>query len=176
MTEYVWRGLEHGSLERLSLRSHEGLIVAESTVGLTAGVVDYVAVLGADFTFQTLGLEVPGTGRRLTLDRTTRGAWAVDGRSRPDLAGAFEIDLAVSPFTNTLPIRRLGLAVGESADITTAYVDFPSLEVLADPQRYTRLAATTYRYESRDTDFTREIMVDDDGLVLDYPGLFVRLE
>lgn len=76
--------------------------------------------------------------------------------------------------TNTLPIRRLGLAVGESADIVTVYVDHESFTVTTDPQRYTRLDTDRYLYESRDGDFRREITVDDDGLVVDYPGLFER--
>ncbi|MFV2144348.1 putative glycolipid-binding domain-containing protein [Isoptericola sp. G70] len=37
--------------------------------------------------------------------------------------------------TNTLPIRRLGLAVGEFADIVTVYVDHESFTVTTDPQR-----------------------------------------
>jgi hypothetical protein len=86
--------------------------------------------------------------------------------------GAVDIDLAFSPFTNTLPIRRLNLPVGSSAEIVTAYVEALSLRVTPDPQRYTRLATDEYLYESLDTDFSRRITVDADGFVLDYPGLF----
>jgi uncharacterized protein len=54
-------------------------------------------------------------------------------------------------------------------------VGFPELEVIPDPQRYTRLATNTWLYESLDSDFSREIKVDDDGFVIDYPGLFTRV-
>jgi uncharacterized protein len=104
------------------------------------------------------------------------GNW-FDAAATP-LAGlrdAIDIDLSASPFTNTLPIRRCNLGVGESVDITTAYVAFPDLTVNADPQRYTRLGQHRYRYASRDSDFTRDIEVDEDGLVVNYPGLFRRL-
>jgi uncharacterized protein len=84
------------------------------------------------------------------------------------------VDIAISPLSNTLPIRRLELAVGESAEITTAYVAVPDLTVVTDPQRYTRLADHEYRYESRDSNFKRVITVDEHGLVVTYPGLFVR--
>ena len=90
------------------------------------------------------------------------------------LAGALDVDIAATPFTNTLPIWRLGLGIGESADIVTAYIDVPALTVQSDPQRYTRLDERSYRYESRDSGFARDITVDDAGFVVDYPGLFRR--
>jgi hypothetical protein len=50
------------------------------------------------------------------------------------------------------------------------------LSVTTDPQRYTRLeTGKRYRYESLDSDFVREIDIDDDGLVVTYPGLFRRI-
>ena len=92
----------------------------------------------------------------------------------PEYTGAIDVDLAMTPFTNTLPIRRLGLAVGAAADIIVVYVTFPDLAVSADPQRYTRLAERTYRFESLDGGFVRDIEVDEHGLVVTYPGLFRR--
>jgi hypothetical protein len=66
------------------------------------------------------------------------------------------------------------LAVGAAADIIVVYVTFPDLAVSADPQRYTRLAESTYRFESLDGGFVRDIEVDEHGLVVTYPGLFRR--
>jgi hypothetical protein len=52
----------------------------------------------------------------------------------------------------------------------------PSLNVTADPQRYTCLEPMRrYRFESLDSDFVREIEVDKNGLVVLYPGLFRRV-
>lgn len=86
------------------------------------------------------------------------------------------MDLAVTPFTNTLPIRRLGLRAGESADILAAYVSPPDMSVTASRQRYTCLEpGRLYRYRSLDGDFARDIEVDRDGLVVDYPDLFRRI-
>ena len=80
------------------------------------------------------------------------------------------------PFTNTLPIRRLGLAQGQTADIRAVYVELPALTVSVDPQRYTCLKpGQLYRYESLDSEFARDIDVDADGLVVTYPGLFKRV-
>lgn len=104
-----------------------------------------------------------------------RGGWKVDDEERSDLSDAIDLDLAISPFTNTLPIRRLDLAIGEEGDATVAFVSFPDLEVDLDAQRYTRLDEDLYLFESLDSDFSREITVDLDGFVVDYPGLFERL-
>ena len=84
------------------------------------------------------------------------------------------MDFVLTPLTNSLPVHRLALSVGASAEIVTAWVDAPSLEVHPDPQRYTRTGTLTYLFESLDSDFSREITVDQAGFVVDYPGLFAR--
>ena len=61
-----------------------------------------------------------------------------------------------------------------SADIVTAWVDFPSLAVKPDPQRYTCISENLYRFESLDSGFTADITFAPDGLVSHYPGLFRR--
>lgn len=105
----------------------------------------------------------------LTLLADGRGGWVVDGAERSDLAGCIDVDLGVSPVTNTLPIRRLDLAIGEARDLAAAWVRFPSLEVRVLRQRYTRLSEHVYRYESAGG-FSAELDVDDAGLVAHYPG------
>jgi hypothetical protein len=87
------------------------------------------------------------------------------------LADALDVDLYDSPLTNTLPIRRLGLAENEDRDIDVAYVDVPSLTVTRAAQRYTR-TSTGYRYEAGS--FTADLTVDAAGLVTDYADLWRR--
>lgn len=96
--------------------------------------------------------------------------WIVDEQERDDLRGCVDVDLGITPSTNTLPIRRLNLAVGESAEVTAAWVRFPELTVEPLRQRYTRLAPDRYLYESLVSDFKAELTVDDEGLVTRYPG------
>ncbi|MGH2487944.1 MAG: putative glycolipid-binding domain-containing protein [Ktedonobacterales bacterium] len=55
-----------------------------------------------------------------------------------------------------------------------ALVRFPSLEIRLLGQTYTRLDERTYRYES-DTGFRAEIVVDEVGFVVTYPGGWDRL-
>jgi hypothetical protein len=115
------------------------------------------------------------------------GNWFdASGKPMPKLAGALDIDLSATPFTNTIAIRRLKLRAGQSADIVTVYILVHAeagtaarptgLTLSTDAQRYTCLVPRKrYRYESIDSDFTRDIELDRHALVVTYPGLFRRL-
>jgi len=118
-----------------------------------------------------------GVDTAIQLASDGNGHWCDEDRgARSDLEGAIDVDLSGTPFTNTLPIRRLDLTEGQSADVRAVYVRLPELTVTIDPQRYTCLErGRRYRYESLDSDFVREIEVDSEGLVVTYPGLFKRL-
>jgi len=174
-----WREWDGDGLQHLVLRLGRDEVVAEAALVATEG-----AGFGARFRIfcdgawrtRRLEVEVVGAPRPVVIAGDGRGHWTdAAGAPLPALEGAIDVDLAATPFTNTLPIRRLALAPGESAEICTAYVSFPDLALSADPQRYTRLSPSRYRYESLDSDFTREIDVDAHGLVVLYPGLFRRI-
>jgi uncharacterized protein len=175
-----WSDWSGGAIEHLVLAFGSDVIVADSVV--ISGAPDvfaarYQVVCDLAWRVMRVEVEVLGNPRRLRLESDGQGHW-VDGDRAPlpDLDGAIDIDLSISPFTNTLPVRRLDLHAGQSADIVTAYIGVPELSVVPDPQRYTCLErGIRYRYESRDSDFTREIETDLDGLVVTYPGLFRRL-
>lgn len=108
------------------------------------------------------------------------GNWTTrNGEAIPELNGCLDVDVSATPFTNTLPIRRLGIAPAESAELPVAYVDTGEMRAWTEEQSYTCLERSArdglYRYESLDGGFTADLPVDADGLVLDYPGLFRRV-
>jgi hypothetical protein len=175
----AWPGVEHvrwtedGQLRADSLAVHgleEGPArVSCQVIAEPDGRTRHVAV-------EVTGPAGPG---RLVLSSDGEGAWTgSDGRPLPDLAGCVDVDISTTPLTNTLPIRRLGLAPGASADLLVAYVTVPQLELSAATQRYTHLdgpgSATVYRYESGS--FQADLPVDGHGLVIDYPGLWQRVD
>lgn len=94
------------------------------------------------------------------------GHWSRDGEQLQAFDNCVDVDLEWSPSTNTLPIRRLGLALGESRAVTAAWVRFPSLEVQHLEQSYERVDERRYRY--RCGRFTADLAVDDDGMVRQY--------
>jgi hypothetical protein len=176
--EARWQDWDGQGRQQVLLSETGGRILAEGSIvvwGNTAFAAEFT--IECDAAWRVLRADIALTGRQpLQLTADGEGTW-FDGAGRPlpDVQGAIDIDLSASPFTNTLPIRRCDPAIGESIDITTAYVAFPEFSLAADPQRYTRLDQRRYRYASRDSDFTRDIEVDDDGLVVCYPGLFRRV-
>lgn len=171
MIEVVWRGVQTPSTERCQVVADAAGVRIRSIIEWETRVWEYELLATASWDFHSLTISAGNRG--LTALRSGRG-WVVDGQPRPDLNGAVEVDISLSPLSNTLPIRRLALAVGESTDITTAHLALPEFTVTTDPQRYTRLSEREYLYESRDSDFRRTITVDDHGLVIAYPGLFER--
>jgi uncharacterized protein len=108
----------------------------------------------------------------LDIARNADGAWTVDDVAAPHLDGCDDIDLGFTPATNLLPIRRLALGVGESAPVRAAWVRFPALTTEVLEQVYTRRGDDRYLYTSAGGAFRRELVVDDRGFVLDYPGLW----
>ena len=104
--------------------------------------------------------------RTIALTRDAKGNWTVDGKAVRALKGCTDVDLGCSPSTNTLPIRRLRLAIGASHTIKAAWLRFPELTVVKADQTYTRLDEFTWRYASGT--FSAELTVDDEGLVTDY--------
>ena len=95
------------------------------------------------------------------------------------LDGCGDVDILASPFTNTIALRRLGLAQGETALISVAFLSVPEMTMKAVQQRYTFLQKGTqqsmYRYESLSSGIMTELPVDPDGLVIEYPNSFRRL-
>jgi uncharacterized protein len=176
-----WRDWSGKGIEHTVLRCADN---SNSADGVVIGVAEgenfaatYQIRCDGSWTLEHASVEIVGERRQAEFASNGRGQWTDgSGNALPALDGAIDIDLSVSPVTNTLPIRRLNLAKGNSAEIRVAYVHFPDLAIVCDPQRYTCLEPLRrYRYESLDSDFVREIEVDENGLVVTYPGLFKRL-
>ena len=91
------------------------------------------------------------------------------------MEGCDDLDLNFSPSTNALPIRRLGLAVGQAAEVRAAWLRFPSFALEPLEQVYRRTGDAIYRYESAGGTFVADLEVNAAGLVIHYPG-FCRAE
>jgi hypothetical protein len=127
----------------------------------------------ADFSLATEG----GT-RSLGLRTDGHGHWQDgEGRSLAELDGCMDIDIWPTPFTNSFPIRREPMAIGERRTFRMAWVFGPGLTVQPQAQAYTRLGDRRYLFENLDgSGFKAELPVDEDGVVLDYPELFRRVQ
>ena len=114
----------------------------------------------------------------LWLATDGRGRWGeVNGAHRTDLDGNHDVELDCTPFTATLPLRRLPLDVGDEMQLSVLLIDVETLAVVPVRQRYQRLEARRWRRERLEAGETTDIVefaVDDYGLVLDLPDRFRR--
>jgi uncharacterized protein len=168
-------------LEHLTLSIESGQIIARSVlIGERGGRpygVSYVIVCDAGWVIHTLDLETTA-GQTLFLVKDGGGRWTdQSGVHLPRFDGCIDVDLAGTPFTNTLPIRRLDLDVRDGpVELKMLYVPFDTFAPIVDEQRYRCLACRSlYRYEAVDRSFSADLPVDADGLVTDYPALFERV-
>ncbi len=111
--------------------------------------------------------------RSTVLISDGEGRWSVDGAPAPHLDGLTDVDLEASACTNTLPVHRLALPIGEVAVTSAAYVQALDLGVRRLDQTYRRLDDHHFDYES-ESDFRAVLTLDAAGLVVDYPGIAVR--
>ena len=176
-----WRRTDMTGLERLTLSVSADAVSAESTViCLEDGGfrLDHKWRLTPDWRALSLNVERwgPAGHGRIILERTD-GGWSVDGGRRPDLDGADEPDLSVTPFCNTFPIRRTPEGPKISLTIDTCFVDGVAMTVARSRQRYDRLGPQRLRYVDLglSAGFEADLLVDDQGLVIQYEHLFERL-
>jgi hypothetical protein len=182
--EVMWSSWNGPGLGHLRLVVRDSGVVADGVVlGVAGGLPFRLAFeIRCDAYWRVRYARVgnPGELPRVELLSDGEGNWTTaDGRAVNYLQGCEYVDISATPFTNTLPIRRLGLASGESADVSVAYFNGSELQPWPEPQRYTCLERSyrggIYRYLSLDGGFTADLPVDADGLVTDYPGLFKRV-
>lgn len=196
-TDVLWAAWDGRGFEHLALSTEPGGVRADS---LIIAVDDdgrpyrarYVVECDAGWVMRRARIEVLEEPARVMPARVMparvmevradgRGGWtdAVTGTSLP-LTGCMDIDIYPSPFTNTLPIRRLADAgVGRPVAIDVAWVLLPALTIQAARQEYTLLergeTGARWRFRALESGFTAELAVDGQGVVRDYPEIARRI-
>lgn len=176
-----WRRKDVPGLERLELSIEPQRVVAVSSVICLEGKgfrLDHRWQLSPDWRAESVAVERWGADGHRVLRVVRHGAgWCVGGVQRQDLEGAEEPDLSVTPFCNTLPIRRVPRHEGASLVLDTAFIDGAALTVTRSKQEYRRQAADRLRYVDLGVSrgFEADLVVDGDGLVIDYEHLFERV-
>ena len=178
----MWAPWEGPGLEHLRLVTSDGGVVANGLViGLEAGRpfrIGYEVRCDERWRVREVRVATPDSERPvLKLLTDGEGQWKRGGGEPvPELEGSIDVDISATPFTNTLPIRRL--EPEESEELAVTYIRVPELLVGPERQRYGYLEAQAdgglYRFEALPSGFTAELPVDAEGLVIDYPGLFRR--
>ena len=172
VTAVLWQASDGGSEVCVLERAGDGWRLRGTVLTHEATQpIELRYAVAVDSAWATTGVEVlvaVGGGPMRELAELG-GVWSGTERP-PEFSDCIDVDLSFTPATNTLPIRRLGLEIGEQAEIHVAWLVWPELSVQRVLQRYTRLAEDRYRYAQ--DEFVAELTVDRLGLVIEYEGLW----
>jgi uncharacterized protein len=179
-TNLLWRGREYYSLENCLVDGTPGGFIIKSTiVGYYEEKIYRVEyTIQTNKAWQTLSVEIDSRHdnhiQHFNFKGDGHGNWSENGKTLEKFAGCIEVDIPLTPFTNTLPINRLKLTKGQTQEIKVIYFDILAKQITAVRQKYTCISPTSYHYENIPNDFEATIEVDELGLVVDYPELFIR--
>ncbi|MCW2518610.1 MAG: hypothetical protein JWR46_1229 [Mycobacterium sp.] len=160
-----------------------GRIVAAATASHPAFSASYDLVTDDSGATKRLSLTVTlaERERQLNIARDEENMWLVQDKqnqaTRAPYDGALDVDVIFSPFFNALPIRRTSLyQQAQSISLPVVYVRLPELTVEAVTINYSSEAPNRgagIKLQSPVAATT--ITVDDEGFILDYPGLAERI-
>lgn len=178
-----WSPIDKSGLEHLSLRQTETSFAAEGTIlRIQDGTPFYIEYkIFGDEQWRVNEVSIrqrDGERKTIKLSADSAGNWTDEnGEKLTEFEGCFDIDISATPFTNTLPIRRRKLAVGEAVEIPVVYFLLPQMTAQRSLQRYTRLEKDLFKFEEKGLfeGFSADLNVDEDGLVRHYPELFKRI-
>ncbi|MGV9825069.1 MULTISPECIES: putative glycolipid-binding domain-containing protein [unclassified Gordonia (in: high G+C Gram-positive bacteria)] len=180
----TWRGVGADRLEQVRLHVNGarikayGRIIAAATAQQEAFSASYELVTNDAGITKRLSIHLLRASgeNQYGISRDEENQWLIhtDGETfRGDFNGALDVDLALSPMFNALPIRRLGLAGGAGEfDVPVVYVYLPSGAVEPATLHYSSGAdgPTVVSPVA-----TADLTVDANGFVINYPGLAERV-
>lgn len=181
-TNVLWTGREYYSLENCLVNTTaNGSEITSTIIGHYEKKIYQVGYsIKTNGNWETVFFEINARHsnqiQSIRLEGDGRGNWMSEGKEMTQFNGCLDIDIPLTPFTNTLPINRLRLEVNQTQEIRVIYLDLLAHQITPVRQKYTRLSHLEYQYENIPNDFEAKIQVDESGLVVDYPSLFVRTD
>jgi hypothetical protein len=181
LSTHMWRPIQEEGCERGELAAAPNSNCLRGTIVRMAAndPVEVRYEIACDAQWSTRSAQINCRDRRgernLRFER--QGVrWYANEMALPHLSDCIDVDLAWSPSTHTLPIRRLNLAVGTTTGpLTMAWIRFPGLTIEPLRQTYERLSERNYRYISHGGAFVAGITVDEYGLVVNYESAWQRV-
>ncbi|RWZ60556.1 hypothetical protein EQV77_04470 [Halobacillus fulvus] len=177
MKKVVWVNEESAGSEYIEVvKTHHG-IEANGNIILTtekdAFKIDYHMLLDSDWKVKRLEVN-QGKASSFTLHSNGKGTWCSSLREEWDTEGIIDLDLSITPFSNSLPINRFKWKPHHSRRLHVLFIDGLSLDIRVREQVYTYLGRNEFgrQFNYRCEDYETVLTVDEDGFVTDYPGVF----
>ena len=176
-----WRRVDVAGWDvcRLCLREDGPELLGHAVFRNGAGDARLTYELRCDPAWRTRSGRVRGhVGSRsvdMTIARSDRGRWTLDGRPVPDVEELLHLDLGFTPATNLPQLRALRLSDGQAADLPAAWLDVPPCELVLLPQRYERRGPASYWYDAPAFGYSALLVLAPSGFVRRYPGLWEQV-
>jgi hypothetical protein len=176
-TNIIWTGKLYHSIENCVLTKRAvGNEITSTIIGAYENQIYKIEYQirtrkNWETTSLTLQAQFNNSNELLTLEKK-EGEWLLNNKRIGELKNIFDIDISLTPFTNTLPINRLQLKHNQRRTIEVIHFDILKKETKPVKQIYTRLARHEYIFENYDKSFKANIKIDEEGLVVEYPKLF----
>ena len=178
-TNLLWTGIEYYSLENCLINTAgKNNHINSSIIGYYQDKiynVSYYIKTSSQWETYFLELEYRINNEEHTIKlEKINDDWLFNKEKKETFKHCIDIDISITPFTNTLPINRLQLRKGEQSKINVIYINIFEHHVKPVHQSYQCIAAGKFLYKNIPNDFEAEIEVDEAGFVINYPSLFKR--
>jgi hypothetical protein len=177
-TSILWRRLDAAGHDACRL-VHEGerwRLEGAAAFRDDGAVAQLAYRVTCDEYWRTLDAHIHGSLGSVEVDiglrRSASGVWILNGEAVPGLRECVDVDLGFTPATNALQIRRVGLDVGQAADVPVAWLDVAARQLSVLEQRYERRTETEYWYEAPRFDYAGMLVVNSAGFPIVYPNLW----
>ncbi|QEC42020.1 putative glycolipid-binding domain-containing protein [Pseudobacter ginsenosidimutans] len=175
----VWKGCYSNTTEYMELVRGESIIVRGHITGEEEGkpyYASYILHLNLQWEVQSVSVMMKSDESvELFFEKKPDGWFDKDGKALVTLKDCTDIDISLTPFTNTLPVRRLEMPRGATREITVLYFKLPEGEFYPMQQSYTNIDDRFYKYENIDGGYAAVLELDKDGIVVYYPGRWQRV-
>ena len=179
-TNILWSGIEYNSLENCLVKTTDTGAEINSVIvgGYGEKIYRVEYQIQTNQNWETIFVEIKSqhsnTCDHFTFESDAKGNWILNGNPKNQFQGCIDVDIPLTPFTNSLPIKRLNMQKGDVSEIYVLYVDLLERQIIPVRQKYIRHSNNGYHYENIPNDFEANIEVDEHGYVVDYPSLFTR--
>ena len=104
--------------------------------------------------------------------RSDDHGWRLNDVAVDGLDHLVDLDFGFTPATNVLQLSRIGLKLGQSAEVPVVWFDLDSASLTELPQRYERRSGASYWYEALTVPYQGVLEIAPNGFVRSYPDLW----
>ena len=169
----IWKGKQ--SLEVFTLQQHDYGFIGGGLIHGNNFNIRYK--VHTDLNWRILQVSIEEVKRpwlSLKISRGLDDLWYNRfGIELTALAGCQELDISVTPFTNSIAVQKISNEMQRRSK--AIHIRIPEFDFEVVEQVYTPLGLGRVKYENLTSKFSAELLVDEFGLIADYPGQFGTL-